>query len=117
MPPRDVRLLLQDIVDACDLIMQCTPPDGRDSYLADPIRRSSVERQFEIIGEAMKRLLDATPGLSFQLPEAREVIQFRNFISHGYHLIDHGVVWTIAQTDVPALRRRATLILSDTAQG
>lgn len=113
MQPRDASLLLADIVEACDLIARFI--DGRlvDDYLSDLMARAAVERQFEIIGGAMKRPLQLEPGLSLRLPEAHEVVQFRNFLAHGYHLIDHSIVWRIAMRDVPALRARAAEVLAE----
>lgn len=116
MPQRDVTLLLQDAAAACGLISRAVAV-GRDEYLADPIRRAAVERQIEIIGEALKRILDVEPGLSLRMPEASEVISFRNFVAHGYFLIDHAIVWKIAERDVPTLLRRVSQILSERSRG
>jgi uncharacterized protein with HEPN domain len=117
MPPRDTRQSLSDIVQACDVIALCTAGRTADAYAADVIIRSAVERQFEIIGEAMRRIVEAEPGLTLRLPEAREVIDFRNLLAHGYHLVDHAEVWSIVTTDVPPLRRRAAEILAERTGG
>ncbi len=113
MPPREPRLLLADIIEACDLILRAAPANDRDGYLADPIRRAAVERQFEIIGEAVRQLLAIEPAANLRLPEARKVVQFRNFIAHGYHFVDHAKVWPIIRADVPTLRDRSQGLLRD----
>lgn len=86
---------------------------SREEYLADPVRRSAVERQIEIIGESLRRLLVLEAGLSLRLHEAREIIQFRNFLAHGYFLVDHAIVWRIVQADVPTLRRKTVELLAE----
>jgi len=113
MPPRDVRAWLADAAQACDVIQTCTADRTLDQYERDIVIRSAVERQFEIIGEAMRRILAAEPGLELRLPEAREVIDFRNFLAHGYHLVRHDEVWKIVKRDVPALKRKVDELLRE----
>lgn len=113
MPPRDVRAWLSDIADACGVILECTAGKAPDQYAQDVVVRSAVERQFEIIGEAMRRLLAAEPSLELRLPEAREVIDFRNFLAHAYHLVQHQEVWKIVERDVPVLKKKAEAILRE----
>jgi uncharacterized protein with HEPN domain len=112
MRPRDVPSLLTDILGACDVIAAAAAA-GREEYLNDPVRRSAVERQIEVIGESLRRLLQLEPGLTLRIHEAREVIRFRNFLAHGYFLVDHTAVWKIVQTDVPTLRSKAAEILEE----
>lgn len=115
MPQRDVGLLLQDVLDACHLIIQCVEGKTLEAYSSDLIIRAAVERQFEIIGEAIRRMMDVEPSLSLRIAEAREIIAFRNILAHGYHLIDHGVVWKIACSDVPLLRAKADELIRERA--
>jgi uncharacterized protein with HEPN domain len=110
MPQRDVRALFQDVLDACDLIARCTV-GSLDDYQADPVARAAVERQFEIVGEAVRRILEAEPALSLELPESADIIRFRNFLAHGYHLIDHAIVFAIARGDAPKLRAKTAALL------
>ena len=112
MPQRDAVLLLTDIVTACGVVRDATSI-AKEAYLADAIRRSAVERQIEVIGEALARLLQQEPGLSLRFPDAREVIRFRNFLAHAYHLVDHEQVWKIVRTDLETVRHRAVEILEE----
>lgn len=50
---REARTYLYDIQQAAALIAEFTAGRNLDQYLADAMLRSAVERQFEIIGEAM----------------------------------------------------------------
>ena len=117
MPQRELSLLLEDILSAADVISRCVGGKTLEEYAADVIIRSAVERQFEIIGEAIRRVLDAEPGLSLRLPEAAEVIAFRNLLAHGYHLIAHDQVWAIIRRDLPVLRTRVGELAKERAKG
>jgi uncharacterized protein with HEPN domain len=79
MPQRDVVLLLQDVLDACVVIEGCTGPLTQQAYAADIVIRSAVERQFEIIGEAIRRLLDVEAGLSLRIPRPRRSFSSATF--------------------------------------
>ena len=71
---------------------------------SDLVLRSAVERQFEILGEALNRLdrLDAT--LAARIPDLRQIVAFRNILIHGYALIVRARVWQAVKDDLPALR-------------
>jgi uncharacterized protein with HEPN domain len=82
-------------------------------YNANPLVRSAVERQFEIIGEALNRLSKLSPELVSRVPDLPEIVRFRNVLVHGYAAIDHGRVWDIVQTRVPALHETVTTLLDE----
>ena len=75
---------------------------SREAFFDDRRTQAAVEREFEIIGEAMTRLRREFPEVAAQVPELREVIDFRNLLSHGYDSIDLRVVWSLAQHELPA---------------
>ena len=72
-------------------------------YESDRLLSSAVERQFEIIGEALTRALRADPGLEVRLPEARSVVGLRNRLAHGSDTIDDRLVWSLATQRLPEL--------------
>jgi uncharacterized protein with HEPN domain len=92
---------MDDIVAARDEILEATQGMDLPTYASHKIVRGFVERQFEVMGEAMRRLLAPEPVLSLRLHEATDVIDFRNFLAHAYHLVNHEVVWGIMRRDVP----------------
>lgn len=75
-----------------------------DAYNADLIVRRAVEREFEILGEILKRLRDNFPELHAKIPDAPQIIGFRNVIAHGYDVVSDDRVYRIATEDVPRLR-------------
>jgi len=72
------------------------------AYRSDRMLRRAVEREFEIIGEAMKQLLDEFPET--KIPDSARIIGLRNRIIHGYADIDDGTIWSIGKTRLDDLR-------------
>jgi uncharacterized protein with HEPN domain len=74
-----------------------------EEYSADPMLRSAVERQFEIIGEALTQFQRRDPVTAKRVPEHRRIISFRNVLIHGYASVDDRIVWGVLQRDLPRL--------------
>ncbi len=65
--------------------------------------RSAVERQFEIVGEALNQLAKLAPDLAAQIPDLPRIVAFRNILIHGYAVVDNAIVWRAVQENVPEL--------------
>ena len=74
--------------------------------------RSAVERQFEIVGEALGRAAAMDETLVRLIPEIPQIVGLRNRLIHGYDSVDDQIVWDIVQTKLPGLRRSLELQLS-----
>lgn len=59
--------------------------------------------QIEIIGEAANRLAQYDPGTAARISKCRQIVDFRNVLTHGYDLVDHRVVWGTIDEEVPVL--------------
>lgn len=94
---RDPRAFLWDVQQAAEAIASFTTDLDFEAYLASNLVRSAVERQFEIIGEALNQLSKHDPALADQVPNIGEIVAFRNILIHNYARIDHGKVWETAQ--------------------
>lgn len=112
MPPEDspapppvleTRKYLFDILKAGDLISQFLTDRTLLQYQNDPFLRSAVERQLEIIGEAVSQLAKRDGALAARIPEHRRLIGFRNILVHGYGDIDDLLVWGLVQSKLPEL--------------
>lgn len=73
------------------------------TYRNDELRKSAVERQLEILGEALKNLRSADPETAARIPDLPRIIGMRNVLAHAYAVVDDGVVWEAATARVPAL--------------
>lgn len=96
---------LYDIQEACRKLEAFTKGRTLKDYLADELLRSAVERQFEIIGEALGRLQKIDSKVVESIPDCRRIISFRNILVHGYATIQHDTVWGVVQADLPVLSR------------
>ena len=86
-----------------------------DQYVGDKMRRSAVERQLEILGEACSRLARIEPALIDQVPNLKLAIDLRNRIIHGYDAVDDEIVYVTVTEDLDALKTNLTQLL--TARG
>jgi uncharacterized protein with HEPN domain len=71
-------------------------------YKKDVKTKKAVERNLEIIGEAINRILKEDP--SFEIQNAKQIIGTRNRIVHSYDNISDEIIWTIVQRELPKLR-------------
>jgi uncharacterized protein with HEPN domain len=110
---RDPRVYLYDIRQAADFILQFTSGRTFQDYANDPILRSAVERQFEIIGEALSQLSRVDPDLAEHIDDRPQIIGLRNALIHGYSVVDDATVWDAVQVGLPALRHTAGALLGD----
>ena len=106
-----VKKYLYDIQQACQLLKQFTAGKDLQDYEADALLRSGVERQFEVIGEALRQMREVEPGLVDKITEARRIIGFRNVLIHGYASVSNKTVWDVLTTDLPRLRREVDELL------
>jgi uncharacterized protein with HEPN domain len=95
MPP-DPRKYLWDARRALGLVRQFVQGRTWEEYRSDAMLRSAVERQFEIVGEALNQLSRADAGLAERIPDLSRVVAFRNLLIHGYAAIDDRLVWEAA---------------------
>lgn len=74
--------------------------------------RSSVERQFVLIGEAVASLRWLAPELAARITDARVIIGFRNVLTHEYAAVDDDAVYGVATEDLATLRRECASLLT-----
>ena len=99
----DARKLLWDARHAGERIARFTAGKTFTEYEADEYLRSAVERQFEIVGEAMNQLRRVDSVTAAAIPELPRVVAFRNILVHGYANVDNRLVWGVLETDLPSL--------------
>ena len=105
------RTILEDVRVAASCIFDFTTGVSFDDYTGDRMLQSAVERQFEIIGEALKRLSKIDTQTSSLIENYKRIISFRNILIHGYDVVDNAVVWDIVKQDLPKLYEQVLELL------
>ena len=108
----DAGKLLWDAQQAAERVARFTANKSLAEYESDDLLRSAVERQFEIVGEALNQLsrVDATVATTIEvLPR---IVAFRNVLVHGYASVDNRIVWGVIEASLPSLRAAINQLLS-----
>lgn len=113
MKQPDVRAFLWDIRNGCALLREIAATHTFDDYTGDVILRLAVERQFEIIAEALKNVQKVAPAVTKRITAAAEIIAFRNRIVHDYWRVLNAIVWATIHDHVPLLEREVTQLLDE----
>jgi len=111
--PHSSAKLLQDILDAGRAVRQFVANHTLAEYRENLMLRSAVERQLEIVGEAMNRLDRADPDMLQRLEGHGRIIAFRNIIAHGYDVLDQAIVWQVITDYLPSLLNQTEQLLQE----
>ncbi|MHB8762678.1 MAG: HepT-like ribonuclease domain-containing protein [Coriobacteriia bacterium] len=109
--PRSALAYLADIIDSCRLIEDFLRGVDQAAYLQSDEKRSAVERQFLIIGEAVAALRRQSPELAESISQANFIVGFRNVLAHDYASVDDQSVYATAVGDIPRLRIECEALL------
>jgi len=107
------KKLLFDVLTSGRCIRQWCSGRSFADYEQDRQFRRAVEREFEIIGEALGRLQQADPVVAATIDELPRIISFRNRIIHGYDAIDDAAVWGVAESDLSLLVAEVEALLEE----
>ena len=109
------KKLLEDMRQGASLILEFTAGKSLDDYRTDKLLKSAVQRQFEIVGEALSRLAKRDPETASRIPDRRQIISFRNVLIHGYDIVDDLVVWDVVGKKLPVLLGEVKALLAEGA--
>ena len=109
----EARPALEDVRLAGTLILEFVAGKTFSDYEQSALLRSGVERQFEIIGEALNRLGKIDLDTARSIPDRKRIIAFRNILVHGYDVVDDGVVWDVVRGSLPALLEHVRELLGE----
>jgi uncharacterized protein with HEPN domain len=107
----DARAYLWDAVQAAEAVQAFSRGQTYDSFIEDHMVRSAVERQLQIVGEALAQLAKIDPESAAKLPDLPRIIAFRNILVHGYAGIDYETVWRLIEEKLPELLANLTALL------
>ena len=107
------KKLLLDVSEACLSIEQRCAEHTFEEYTVDRWFRRAVEREFEIIGEALNRLDRLAPAVAVRVTSLRHIVDFRNRIIHGYDSVDDVIVWRTVQHHLPLLKAEVEGLLGE----
>lgn len=92
----DIESVIQEIES-----IKSKTENNFNTFKADIILQRAVERDLEIIGEAIRKIVEEEPNI--QISSAKNIIGLRNIISHAYDAVEPEMIWGIIQNNVPIL--------------
>lgn len=107
----EIKTWLYDILQSISEIESyfIDKPKIFTDYLSDLRTKRAVERNIEIIGEAVNRILKRDKH--FKLDNAQQIIGTRNRITHGYDKISDDLIWSILINNLPKLKEEVSNLL------
>ena len=105
------RIYLQHIREALAQL-RVYAEEGRTNFFADRKTQDAVIRNFEVLGEAAKRLSTATTSRKPEIPW-QQMAGTRDRLIHGYFTVKLELLWDVMETDLPALTRAIDELLAD----
>lgn len=102
MQPKVLKYILdiQSIIEEIEAI-KTKANNNFTSFKSDIILQRAIERDLEIIGEAIRKIIEIDPSIS--ISSAKNIIGLRNIISHAYDSIEPEMIWGIIQNNIPLL--------------
>ena len=108
-----VKTWLYDILSSINEIASyfVDTPKLFEIYQNDLKTKRAVERNIEIIGEAMSRILKEDNHI--QISNSRKIVDVRNRIIHGYDSVSDDVIWGIVIKNLPLLQKEVEVLLGE----
>ena len=103
MKRKDERIFLLDIKNSLEKIFKYTNGMNYAAFLTDEKTRDAVERNFEIIGEAVKNLSDEFRSSYPHIP-FRQIAGMRDKLIHDYFGVDYEIVWKTIEDKLPQFK-------------
>ena len=109
----EIKTWLYDILNAINEIegFFSDRPKSFEAHKSDLRTRRAVERNIEIIGEALNRILNKDS--LFHLSNARKIVDTRNRIIHGYDSVSDDIIWSIVINHLPILNTEVANLLNE----
>jgi uncharacterized protein with HEPN domain len=108
----NIKTWLYDIISSINEIESyfIETPKMFEIYQNDLRTKRAVERNIEIIGEAMSRILKENNNI--EISNSRKIVDVRNRIIHGYDSVSDDVIWGIVIKNLPVLQKEVEILLN-----
>ncbi len=112
----EIKKYLHDIIVSVNAINEYLGKERNFlNFQNNRMLKKAVEREFEIIGEAMNRILKVDNEI--KITSARKIVDLRNYLSHGYDMVDYNTLWGIISKHLPQLEIEVSNLLNDCNSG
>ena len=101
----DPAKLYEDILRAVEEMETFSHGKTFHDFQRDRGLQLIVERELEIIGEALARLRRDHPNLGNRIGDMDKIIGLRNVLAHGYDVLEHEILWDIVENKISILKR------------
>lgn len=110
---RDGSAYLRDVLEACTAIEDVMSGVSLEECRNKRAVRSAVEREFIIIGEALRRLSVLDEELFCSISNSRAIVDFRSLLAHDYGAVDDDAVFGLVYSDLIVLKVEVGVLLLD----
>ena len=109
----DIKTWLYDVLNAINEIESffMDRPKDFEHYQNDLRTKRAVERNVEIIGEAIGRVLKQNDTI--QITNSRKIVDLRNRIIHGYDSVSDEIIWSVVAKHLPVLQAEIEQLLNE----
>jgi uncharacterized protein with HEPN domain len=104
MQPKVLKYILdiQSVIQEIETIKAKTE-NNFNLFQSDIILRRAVERDLEIVGEAIRKIIEIDSSIN--ISSAKNIIGLRNIIAHAYDSVEPEMIWGIIQNNIPVLEK------------
>lgn len=106
------RKLYEDILRAIDEVQAFCRHRTFEEFRRDRQLQLVVERELEIVGEALSRIRREYPALADGITDADKIIGLRNVLAHGYDIIEYEILWDVVENKLSSLQREVERLLA-----
>ena len=102
--PHDPAKLCEDVLRSIDEVETFCHNKGFQDFQQNRGLQLIVERELEIIGEALARLRRDHPKLADEIRDIDKIVGLRNILAHGYDILEREILWDIVENKLTTLR-------------
>ena len=103
--PHDPAKLFEDVLRAIEEIEAFCQGKSFSDFQKDRGLQLIIERELEIIGEALARLRRDHPDAADRIQDIDKIIGLRNVLAHGYDILEHEILWDVVENKISPLKQ------------